>query len=537
MQINNILFTSVGRRVELVQAFKQAAVKLGADLCIYGADITDSAPALFYCDRTIIVPRISSSEYIPALLQICEKEKIDLLIPTIDTDLLILAQNRERFESVGTRVLISTPDRIALCRDKRLTAKYFQSVGLESPTPVDDVAGYTGGFPAFIKPKDGSSSIFAYKVKNEQELAAYAAQVPEYIIQPFIDGTEYTVDIFCDFDGNPIYITPRIRLAVRAGEVLKTQIVQDQQIISEMQRLIRDYKPCGPITVQLIRQRDTGINYYIEINPRFGGGAPLSIKAGADSAEAVLRILDGEQLGYFPNAARDKAVYSRFDQSVCVEQLSSLPIQAVIFDLDDTLYNEKEYVRSGYRCVADLLPQIPDAYEKLWASFQMGKPAIDSVLQEAGCFSAALKMQCIEVYRNHMPELQLRENILKLLLELRDRGIKLGIITDGRPEGQRNKLRALGLDNLVDEIIITDELGGPQFRKPNDIAFRIMQGRLGVPYGAMVYIGDNRSKDFQAPTMLGMQWLYYYNEDGLYTTVPGDKQTITDLSSLLEIVK
>ena len=314
-----LMFTSVGRRAELMQAFRAAAQKLGVELMLYGADITATAPALYFCDETVIVPRIKTPEYIPALLKICQEKGIEALIPTIDTDLLILAQNKVKFEAIGTRVLISAEDKIALCRDKRLTADYFHSVGLESPDPVDDIACYNGGFPAFIKPKDGSSSVFAYKVSNAEELAAYATQVPDYIIQPFIGGTEYTVDIFCDLEGQPVFITPRIRQAVRAGEVLKTQIAQDAQIIEEMHRLIQDYKPCGPITVQLIRQESTGVDYYIEINPRFGGGAPLSIKAGADAAGALLRILSGETLTYQAGAAEDGAVYSRFDQSVRVQ--------------------------------------------------------------------------------------------------------------------------------------------------------------------------------------------------------------------------
>ncbi len=89
-------------------------------------------------------------------------------------------------------------------------------------------------------------------------------------------------------------------------------------MIAEMLKLVADYKPCGQITVQLIQDEKTGDNYYIEINPRFGGGAPLSIKAGADSAKAVLKMLSGEKLVYQDKAARDGAVYSRFDQSVCV---------------------------------------------------------------------------------------------------------------------------------------------------------------------------------------------------------------------------
>lgn len=309
-----ILFTSVGRRVELVQAFKKAAQELNVDLTIIGGDITDTAPALFYCDKFVELPRIREERYIPELIRICKEEDIDALIPTIDTDLLILSKTREDFGK--TKVFISDTDKIALCRDKRFTADYFNSVGLLSPHPTDDYKAYTGGFPAFIKPRDGSSSIGANKAENAADLEALALKTADYIVQPFISGTEYTVDIFCDYEGNPVYITPRIRLQVRAGEVLKTEIRQDEKIISEMKTLIADYKPRGAITVQLIKDDVAGDDYYIEINPRFGGGAPLSIKAGADSAKALLRILSGEKLSYEDKAAEDGAVYSRFDQSV-----------------------------------------------------------------------------------------------------------------------------------------------------------------------------------------------------------------------------
>ena len=313
-----LLFTSVGRRVELMQEFKSAAETLGLNLKIYGADITKTAPALCFCDNSVIVPRIKDETYIPSLLKCCEENHIDALIPTIDTDLLILAKNKRVFHDIGTEVLVSAEEKIAICRDKRLTSSYFESVGLYAPMPVDDYKEYNAGFPAFIKPKDGSSSIFAYKVNNEQDLESFASQVPDYIIQPFIDGTEYTVDVFCDLEGNPIHITPRIRLAVRAGEVLKTKIAQDDIIIEEVKKLLSDYRPCGAITIQLIRENKTGKNYYIEINPRFGGGAPLTMKAGANSAIAVLRLLNGEKLEYEPKAAEDGAIYCRFDQSIRV---------------------------------------------------------------------------------------------------------------------------------------------------------------------------------------------------------------------------
>ena len=519
-----ILFTSVGRRVELMQAFKTAADELSARVTIYGADISDSAPALAFCDRGIMVKRINDPEYIPDLLDICRREGIDALIPTIDTDLLILSQNRQSFEALGTRVLIGDPDKIQLCRDKRLTADYFISCGLKSPRPVDDHTRYTGGFPAFIKPKDGSSSINAYRVENEQELETYAARIDDYIVQPFIGGREFTIDAFCDYEGRPVMITPRERLAVRSGEVLKTQICQDEEMIEECRRLLEDFKPRGAITVQLIKQEKTGDNYYIEINPRFGGGAPLSIKAGADSARECIRMLLGQDMGYIEKAARDGAVYSRFDQSICVSGVAEIKalselkneldgIDAVIFDLDDTLYPETSYVKCGYMAVAGLLGDISFA-DRLWELFEQGVPAIDKLLEETGNMDK--KAACLEAYRSNKPDIKLYDGAAELIREIKASGRRVGLITDGRPEGQRNKLEALGLYELTDEIIITDELGGIKLRKPCDIAFRIMQIRMGVPFERMAYVGDNPSKDFKAPLRLGMKAVHFKNEDGLY---------------------
>ena len=518
-----ILFTGVGRRIELLQAFRNAALVLNKDLKIYGADMAGTAPALAYCDYIRKVVAMKDPGYIQNLLDICVTDHIDLLIPTIDTDLLVLAENKEKFEEIGTQVMISAPDKIRICRDKNNTSQFFVDCGLHAPMPVNNWKDYKSGFPAFIKPKDGSSSINAFKVENEEELEVYAGQVVDYIVQPFVSGKEYTIDIFCDWNGNPISIVPRERLQVRAGEVLKTRIELDQTMIEESKALCVAFKPCGPMTVQLIRD-NTGVDWYIEINPRFGGGAPLSMKAGARSAEAILKLMDGGEVE--EQEIADGAIYSRFDQSVCITEGKG-QIKGVIFDLDDTLYSEKEYVRSGYKAVSDYLG---GGYEaKLWDLFQAGEPAIDELLKELGRQNE--KAEALEAYRSHKPDIHPYPGVAEIIKKLKAKGIKVGIITDGRPEGQYNKLEALGLK--VDDVIITDELGGIQFRKPCDIAFRIMMTRWRLNPADIVYVGDNPVKDFQAPQQLGMRSLWFRNADGIYQDTNKDSGwTVRTISKL-----
>lgn len=526
-----VLVTGVGRRVELMQAFRQAAHKLEINLKLFGADMAGTAPALAYCDYTRKVCSMRDPQYIEQLIDICREDKIDLVMPTIDTDLLILSQNIGQFETIGTRVLISQPDKILICRDKNNTGDFFTSCGLKAPLTYNNYKEYPGPYPCFIKPKDGSSSINAYKVDNAQELEVYAAQVEDYIIQPFVSGREYTIDIFCDFDGNPIFITPRERLQVRAGEVLKTQINMDPVMIEESKRICEAFKPCGPLTVQLIQDKTTGENYYIEINPRYGGGAPLSMKAGSRSAEALLELIYGESIAFQENSSCNGAIYSRFDQSVCIsEGDDTQPIKGVIFDLDDTLYSEKQYIRSGYKKIADYLGRTV-AEERLWSYFEAGKQAIDEYIAEI--HQEEKKNECLRVYRNQMPDITLYEGVAEMIENLKSRGIKVGIITDGRPEGQRNKLIALGLDKMIDDIIITDELGGIQFRKPCDIAFRIMQTRWKLPYEQIVYVGDNINKDFQAPQQLGLKYIWFDNCKGLYRSC--GSESLKTIHSMLEL--
>ena len=509
-----ILITGVGRRIELIQAFRQAALRLNIELTLYGADITGTAPALVYCDYIRKVCSMQDSQYIQQLINICISDRIDLIMPTIDTDLIVLSQNIEKFKGIGTKVLISSEDKILLCRDKNNTSLFFEMCGVKTPKTYNNYKNYSDIYPCFIKPKDGSSSINAFKVENAEELEIYASQIKDYIVQPFIPGKEYTIDIFCDFEGNPIYITPRERIQVRSGEVLKTLICVDKTMIEESMRICEKFKPCGPITIQLIQNQNNGENYYIEINPRYGGGAPLSMKAGARSVEALLKLLCGEKIAYQENAICRGAIYSRFDQSVCIsEGDDTWPIKGIIFDLDDTLYSEKQYVRSGYKRIGEYLER-NEAADRLWYYFSEGKPAIDCYLNEINEINK--KENCLRIYREHMPDIELYDGVIELIQSLKERNIKIGIITDGRPKGQRNKIKALGLDKIVDDIIITDELGGTQFRKPNDISFRIMQNRWRLPYEEIIYVGDNPKKDFQAAKQLGMRWRYFRNVDGLY---------------------
>ena len=191
-------------------------------------------------------------------------------------------------------------------------------------------------------------------------------------------------------------------------------------------------------------------------------------------------------------------------------------IKVLIFDLDDTLYDEIDYVKSGFLCVAQVLQNVDNVSERLYELFKQGERPIDKLLEEEGIVSEEIKTKCLKSYRTQVPNIALSDDVRDLLDLLKKSGYRLGVITDGRVEGQKAKIKALGLDHFIEKIIITDELGGIEYRKPNPKAFEMMRDYFDVRFEEMCYIGDNITKDFIAPDMLGMKSIFFKNQKGLY---------------------
>lgn len=312
----NILFSSVGRRVELVKYFDKARKKLGLDGSLIGIDIEETAPALNFVDRYYIVPRVLEDNFIDKVIEICKKEKITLIIPTIDTELLVYSQNRERIKKeCGTEVMVSNEESIKIMRDKILTMEVLKKNGMDVPKTLSsqdiDMGNYT--FPLFIKPLNGSSSFDNFKIKNKKELDFFKDYVSNPMIQEFVAGQEYCVDVFSDFDSNVITVVPKKRVAFREGEITKGLIKKDRKLIETGRKLVEILKPIGEINFDCIKTEDKVV--ILEVNGRFAGGCPMSFEAGANSPENLYRLLLGERLEYNENYL-DKMWALRFDDCI-----------------------------------------------------------------------------------------------------------------------------------------------------------------------------------------------------------------------------
>jgi carbamoyl-phosphate synthase large subunit len=314
-----VLFTCIGRRVSLLNSFRDAAAKLGLKARFIGTDMTELSPALQLCDEKVLTCPISSPAYIPHLLKLVETRKVSLIVPTIDTDLMLLAQNKEKFEKLGCTVLISTPRVIDIARDKRQLDKFLRANGFAAPETMSLAQALKRKrlkMPRFLKPWDGSASKSNHAVRTLEELKFYGKRIRNCLVQELLDGQEYTCDIYVDFHMKVRCVVPRMRVETRGGEVTKSITVKNKRIM-DLARKVTETLGAGPgmITIQLFLCRDKSIKI-VEINPRFGGGAPLGIKAGANSPLWVLQELTGRHPRIQFDGFQDSLCMLRWDNEV-----------------------------------------------------------------------------------------------------------------------------------------------------------------------------------------------------------------------------
>jgi carbamoyl-phosphate synthase large subunit len=318
----NILFTCIGRRVSLLECFRAAAKQIKINAIFMGADINQLSPALQLCDKNFLVKPTYHRDYIKELLRIVSANHIDLLVPTVDLDLKLLSQNKHKFAERGCYVLVSSAHIIEICQDKRKTFSFLHKNGFDTPltmSPRAAMATKKLKFPCFLKPWDGFASRGNAVVKNRKELEFYSKRIPNCIVQEFIPGTEYTCDVFVDFDMKARCVVPRKRIEVRGGEVSKGQVVKNRRIMVQTAKLV-ELLGAGPgvITLQLFLDKKRKIKF-IEINPRFGGGVPLSIKAGANFPKWILQQLLGRKANIKSDGFTDGLTMLRYDGEVWVQ--------------------------------------------------------------------------------------------------------------------------------------------------------------------------------------------------------------------------
>lgn len=275
-----ILILSAGRRVSLLRGFEKSAQEYG--LKVSAADMNPvMSSACQLAAKAFTLPRNDSPEYHAALRDYCIQNDVRLVVPTLDTELLRLSTMREEFAAFGCTIVVSETELIAACRDKRETAAYFDRYGLKSPALFDPNALQ---FPVLVKPYDGSLSAGIHILRSSDELTPEILENRKNIFCAYLephDFEEFTCDAYFNREGEIRCVVPRLRLEVRGGEVSKGRTVKNDIVPFLFSRLAQLAGARGCLTIQIMRHRKTGELFLIEVNPRFGGGYPLTAQCGA----------------------------------------------------------------------------------------------------------------------------------------------------------------------------------------------------------------------------------------------------------------
>lgn len=320
MKKNNILITSAGRRVSLVNSFKKELKSLGLSYKIYCTDFNPTlSSACQISDGFFKMKKVTDKDYINDLLALCIKNNIGLVIPTIDTELEVLSKNKELFKKNTITILVSSLDFIKSCRNKNLIHDFFDSINFRRAKTFNSKNLI---YPFFVKPYDGSRSKGAYLIEKEEHLTREILDNDKNMFLEYfsnMDYSEFTVDIYFSNTHKIKCIIPRERIIVRDGEV-NTACTRKNSIVDLVKEKFNNIEGLiGCITLQVFKSRKKDEIIGIEINPRFGGGYPLSYCAGANFPKWIIEeyLLNNFSDDYFENW-NDNLLMIRYDQEIIV---------------------------------------------------------------------------------------------------------------------------------------------------------------------------------------------------------------------------
>lgn len=316
----NILITSAGRRVSLVRAFQKELKKIYPNGKVFASDADPIlSAACQVADGHFKVPLHKDPTYLEVLLKECKEREISLIVPTIDMELLPLANNKAILEENGIHPVIASVELVRKCRDKRQIHEFFDGRGVSRAheyTKVD----YQ--LPLFIKPTDGSRSVDTYLITKKEDLTEYHFSNDKLMFLEYLDHKlhdEFTCDMYYGKDHKLKTIVPRKRIEVRDGEVYKALTSMNVLIPYLKDKLNHIEGAVGCLTAQFFVHKTNSKVYAIEINPRFGGGYPLSYLAGANFPKWIIQeYLQNKTIEENFECWEDNLLMIRYDDEILV---------------------------------------------------------------------------------------------------------------------------------------------------------------------------------------------------------------------------
>lgn len=297
-----VLITGIGSTTA-ISVIKGLKSQNEFPLLIFGTDTNkkESIAGASFCDKYFqIPPACNCDKYLKKLHHIITKESIDLVIPIVDIELSILAKHKKRFQKI-TRLLLSSSRTIDICNNKYKTYQFFKinkiptltTIKIKNVKNINEILkSKVISFPFIAKPLCGVSSRSVYIINNNKELSLIN-NIPNPIIQQKAHGKEFTIDIF-RANKHTTFAVPRERIETRSGISYKGQTVLDKQLITYAKSIANKLNIIGPANIQCFRSNKK--IYFLEINPRFSGGLPLTTAAGINMPHLALKIAAKQKL-------------------------------------------------------------------------------------------------------------------------------------------------------------------------------------------------------------------------------------------------
>lgn len=288
-----VLLTNAGRRTYLLDFLLDPSWPT-EPIEVFAADCDPWVPTFHFDSRvrTVRLPPVleNPARYLDGLRAAAGEHRIDLIIPTSDLDLDILANARESLLVAGTRIAVSSPQAVAACMDKTATEVFCRAHDLPFPRTWASADGLPDSFPLVRKDNRGSASSGFALIESAHDLLLFDTR--RHILQEHLVGPEYGVDILNDFSGRFVAACVKRKILMRAGETDRSMIVSHAGIDALARRISAALGHIGNLDVDLMEGAQ-GRLFCLDFNPRFGGGYPATHLAGMNFLAALVDMTAG----------------------------------------------------------------------------------------------------------------------------------------------------------------------------------------------------------------------------------------------------
>lgn len=260
---------------------------------IVSTDANPLSAGFYLSDSFRVMPKASDPAFYPAMTRLLREERVDIIFPTSGFDIYEYGRHRAELEHDGVVVAMSDLDVMTICADK--WQFYLKTHGVFPLPETSRELTRWRVFPCFVKPMLGKGSRHAYRCDRDGELRFYTSQIQDLIVQEYLPGEEYTVDVLSDLEGTPLLAVPRIRLETKEGISTKGKVLKDGAIEGLCLEMARHLGLKGPTCMQLKRDR-AGALKFLEVNPRIGGGMMFTTLAGVNIPTLLLDLIMGADI-------------------------------------------------------------------------------------------------------------------------------------------------------------------------------------------------------------------------------------------------